>query len=77
MFRPILYRSLEVTWSSNVRVMTYLLPTFIFSVLLNIPKFLEARHESVVMVDDDNTTHTELIYTPTSLRYYKCQVESR
>ena len=37
-FRPILYRSLEVSYSSNTRVMTYILPSFLISVLLNIPK---------------------------------------
>ena len=43
--RPIQYRSLEL--NSNLsyfpRVLAYLLPSLFFSILLNIPKFLELR----------------------------------
>ena len=37
-YRPILYRSLEVSYSSKLRVLTYILPSLAVSVLLNIPK---------------------------------------
>ena len=66
--RPLFYRSLEVTYSSSVRVMTYIIPSMILSILLNIPKFLEAKHDTVVYQDDNNVTHETVIYNVTSLR---------
>ena len=44
--RPILYRSLEVSYSSNLRVLTYILPSLAVSVLLNIPKVCPSNRES-------------------------------
>ena len=66
--RPILYRSLEVTYSSKVRVMTYVLPTFAGSVILNIPKFLEAKHVHTWERDEVNNLRNVLTYNVTSLR---------
>ena len=66
--RPLLYRSLEVTYSSRVRVMTYFLPSMISSILLNIPKFLEAQLVTIMVKDDHNMTHEVVMYNVTSLR---------
>ena len=40
----------------------------ILSILLNIPKFLEAKHEIVEYQDEDNVTQEMVIYNVTSLR---------
>ena len=56
-----------MTHSSRVRVITYLLPSLLASLLLNIPKFLEARLERMTYVAD-NVTEDYLIINVTSLR---------
>ena len=66
--RPIFYRSLEVTYSSRVRVMTYFLPSMICSILLNIPKFMEARLVTVLEKVGSNETKEVVTYNVTSLR---------
>ena len=57
-----------MTYSSQIRVMTYILPSMVLSILLNIPKFLEAKHDLVEYQDEDNVTQEMLIYNVTSLR---------
>ena len=47
--RPWLYRNLEQTHSMMFRVLSYTLPSLALSLLLNIPKFLEARIEYKVI----------------------------
>ena len=59
---------MEVTYSSSVRVMTYILPSMLCSILLNIPKFLEAKIDKFEYLDDDNVTHETVLYNVTSLR---------
>ena len=54
--RPLFYRSLEVTYTSQCRVLTYILPSMILSILLNIPKFLEAKHEWMEYEDEQNVS---------------------
>ena len=66
--RPLLYRSLEVTYSSGARVMTYFLPSMIFSIILNIPKFMEAQLVTVMVMDANNQTSEVMMYNVTSLR---------
>ena len=58
-----------MTYSSRVRVLTYLLPTFLGSLLLNLPKFLEARHEYILDTDTDNFTRLTLSFNVTELRF--------
>ena len=59
----------EVTYSSRTRVLTYLLPSMLGSVLLNIPKFLEAQLVTVDMMDSEtNMTNEVVMYNVTSLR---------
>ena len=57
----------EVTHSSRVRVLSYILPSMLASVLLNIPKFLEAKLETITYLDN-NVTHSNLIINVTSMR---------
>ena len=66
--RPLFYRSLEVTYTSQCRVLTYILPSMILSILLNIPKFLEAKHEWMEYEDEQNVSKQILTYNVTSLR---------
>merc|ERR1719234_1014897 len=66
--RPIFYRSLELTYSCKARVASYLLPSMFASILLNIPKFLEARLQVVEWTDSDNITVEAVWFNVTSLR---------
>ena len=59
----------ELTYSSRVRVLSYFLPSMIGSVLLNIPKFLEATLVPMTVVDHETNISSEIIiYNVTSLR---------
>ena len=51
-----------------LRSLTYIFPSFALSFLLNIPKFLEAKHQIFVEQDEFNQTKEVLIYNVTSLR---------
>ena len=57
----------EATYSSTARLLSYLLPSMLASVLLNLPKFLEARLENFTYVHN-NITATNLVINVTSLR---------
>ena len=58
-----------MTYSSRVRVLSYFLPSMIGSVLLNIPKFLEATLVPMTVVNHEDNVSTEIIiYNVTSLR---------
>ena len=48
--------------------MTYIIPSMILSILLNIPKFLEANHETLEYQDENNVTQERVIFNVTSLR---------
>ena len=52
------------------RLLKYLIPVVVFSLVFNIPKFLEARLDTVSLGPDEdtNTTRLEVIYNVTSLR---------
>ena len=66
--RPLTYRSLELTQTSQARVLSYVLPSLFLSLVLNFPKFLEAKLVTVE-VEDDNLTMVEVIdYDVTELR---------
>ena len=62
--------SLEVTHSSSVRLISYLLPALLGSLILNIPKFLEARLDMMTYVAD-NVTQEYLFINVTSLRVFQ------
>ena len=66
--RPIFYRSLELAKSSHMRLLSYIAPSLLLSIILKIPKFLEA--ELVIRQKEiDNNTVIEVIdYDVTELR---------
>jgi hypothetical protein len=39
----VVYRDLELSYSSQCRVLSYTLPSLALSLLLNLPKFMEAK----------------------------------
>jgi hypothetical protein len=41
--RPVVYRDLELSYSCQWRVLSYTLPSLALSLLLNLPKFMEAK----------------------------------
>ena len=58
---------LEASYSSSARLASYLIPSMLASLLLNLPKFMEARLENLTYVHD-NVTRSNLIINVTSLR---------
>ena len=67
-FRPVVYRSLELSQSSTTRALSYVVPSLVFSIILNVPKFLEAKLITT-QVEDDNITAEEVTdYDATELR---------
>ena len=67
--RPLIYRSLEATKSYSTRILAYLLPSLLASVLLNIPKFMEAKFVTYEEgVEGNKTVVTVVDYEPSELR---------
>ena len=59
----------EITYSSRTRVLSYFLPSMLGSLALNIPKFLEAKLDTLTFTDTGtNDTSEMVIYNVTSLR---------
>ena len=59
----------ELTYSSKTRVLSYFLPSMLGSVLLNIPKFLEAKLDTLTYLDSETNDTLELVtLNVTSLR---------
>ena len=59
----------ELTYSSRTRVLSYFLPSMLGSVILNIPKFLEAKLDTISYTEaGTNDTIEVVIYNVTSLR---------
>ena len=65
--REIVRVILEATHSSRRRLASYLIPSMLASILLNLPKFLEARLENLTYVHN-NVTRSNLVINVTSLR---------
>ena len=65
---PLLYRAHKVRHSPRVHMMTYILPSVIISIILNIPKFLETKLVTRVFTDTRNITQEEIDFEITSLR---------
>ena len=67
-FRPLIYRSLEVSQSSKTRLLSYVVPSLLLSLVLNFPKFLEAKLETKEVFDDNMTVVKVVDYDVTELR---------
>ena len=75
--KPVLYRTHKLRHSSAIHLLTYILPPIIFSLILNIPKFLEAEFYIAEERIAPNVTQeslkfrfTELRLNPTYIYYY-------
>ena len=66
--RPLCYRSHKLSHSSRVHLMTYILPSILVSILLNIPKFLETQFVTRNVTDENNITTVITDYEVTDLR---------
>ena len=66
---PIVYRAHKVRNSARVHMMTYILPSFVASVILNIPKFFETKWVTETFLDSKNVTQKLFDYEITSLRW--------
>ena len=65
---PFCYGSHRLSHSSRVHLLTYILPSILISVVLNIPKFLETELVRVNYTDANNVTVTVTDYDVTHLR---------
>ena len=75
--RPLVYRSLEASQSCTTRTLSYCLPSLIISVILNLPKFLEASlviteetNEEMNIVEVIDYAATDLRRNPDYIYYY-------
>ena len=67
MCHPFYYRESTLGKSVNTRVMMYVIPVIILSVLLNVPKFLETELLFITETED-NSTISYVTYDLTDLR---------
>ena len=67
-FRPLIYRSLEASQSSKTRLLSYVVPSLLLSVVLNFPKFFEAKLETKEVFDDNMNIVKVIDYDVTELR---------
>ena len=75
--KPLLYRTHKLRYSTPVHLLTYILPPVFISLILNIPKFLEAKFIVRNKTDSQNITFevldfsfTQLRLNPTYIYYY-------
>ena len=54
--KPLLYRSHKLSHSSQVHLLTYILPSIFMAIILNIPKFFETELVLHNLTDSDNIT---------------------
>ena len=66
--RPLCYRCHKLSHSSRVHLMTYVLPSILVSIALNIPKFLETQFVTRNVTDAKNVTTLVTDYDVTDLR---------
>ena len=67
-YKPIHYRGHRVRQSSGVHMMTFILPSMVLSILLNIPKFFETELVLRHFTDENNNTYSVMDFDITSLR---------
>jgi hypothetical protein len=67
-YKPIHYRGHRIRRSSGVHMITFILPSMLFSILLNIPKFFETELVPRYFTDENNKTYSIMDFEITSLR---------
>ena len=55
-YKPIQYRGHIMKRSSSLHIIIFILPSFVVSLLLNLPKFFETRLSPKILSDEDNRT---------------------
>ena len=65
---PLLYRAHKARHSPTVHSITYLVPSFIFSIAINIPKFFETKLITYNVTNSQNITKEEANLDVTDLR---------
>ena len=65
---PLVYRAHKVRHSPRVHMMTYIFPSVLTSIIINIPKFFETKFVSRHFMDTKNITVEEIDFEITSLR---------
>ena len=66
---PLVYRAHKVRHSPRVHMMTYIIPSILLSIILNIPKFFETKFVTKNITNDENITQEEITsFEITSLR---------
>ena len=63
-----MYRAHKVRNSPRAHMMTYVLPSVIISVILNVPKFFETKLITTVIEDSSNTSHAVVNFEVTDIR---------
>jgi hypothetical protein len=66
--KPVVYKSQKLSYSKRTHLIIYLLPSIIFAILINIPKFLETKIVAINMTNEENTTREVMDFDITNLR---------
>ena len=66
--KPIHYRRNRMRQSSGVHMVTFIVPSLLLSILLNIPKFFETKLVLQNFKDENNDTYSVMDFEITSLR---------
>ena len=66
--QPLLYRAHKVRHSPRVHMMTYIIPSVLLSIIINIPKFFETKFVTRNYTDKTNLTQETIDFEITSLR---------
>ena len=67
---PVDYHMATVSSGPWRRVAGYMVPTVIFSVLFNVPKFFELEENYILWQDEDGFNLTRIEFKPTELRLH-------
>ena len=65
---PLVYRAHKVRHSPRVHMMTYIFPSILISIIINIPKFFETKLISFYSTNAENITIEEIDFEITDLR---------
>lgn len=65
---PMIYRTLKPSYSKNAHLIIFVLPSILFSTLINIPKFFETKITKFNKTDENNTTREVMDCDVTNLR---------
>ena len=69
---PLLYRAHKARHSPTIHMVTYLVPSFVFAITINVPKFFETKTVKLNVTNSMNITRETIDFEITDLRKRSC-----